>query len=287
MAKNAKAAPSRNAVAVREPSKNEIASMAHFENVPTGLENVTTKDLLIPRLTILQELSPQLNEDKPEYIDGATVAMICDTAAGKVWEKIEFIPVYYARIFLEWAPRKSGDGLVANHGMDESILKKAERDERDGKLYIGDNILAETATYYGLNVTNDFQPSFIPLTSTNLKISKRWMNAITGEKLTRADGSKFAAPLFYRSWLMDVATAKNNQGEWGAPRFAPGTPILELDPSKKLLQSCIDFHDQAKNGIVQGDFNKASAAENAGDEEETPPARGKASGGKNKNQNRM
>jgi hypothetical protein len=36
-----------------------------------GFENVTNNDILIPRISILQDLSPQVKEEKAEYIEGA------------------------------------------------------------------------------------------------------------------------------------------------------------------------------------------------------------------------
>ena len=81
-----------------------------------GLENVSTSDLLIPRITILQSLSPQLQRNKSEYIEGAQSGDLCDVGLGELLPKpLWVLPVYFKKQWLEWAPRASNKGLVAMH----------------------------------------------------------------------------------------------------------------------------------------------------------------------------
>ena len=130
-----------------------------IETGNTGLENVTANNLLIPRITILQGLSPQVQRKKAEFIEGAEIGDFCDTAIGDLYKEMVVIPVYFADILLEWAPRASGKGLVANHGMNRDILKECVQDDKR-RWYHGKeanaettNIISETATFYCLNVT--------------------------------------------------------------------------------------------------------------------------------------
>jgi tetratricopeptide (TPR) repeat protein len=63
-----------------------------------GLENVTSRDLIIPRLTIIQALSPQVKSNKPEYIAGAKVGDICDVSTGELFDPpLIFLPVHYMK----------------------------------------------------------------------------------------------------------------------------------------------------------------------------------------------
>jgi hypothetical protein len=51
------------------------AGAQDFEaHAAAGMEDVSSKDVIIPRLTLLQTLSPQLNKKKGEYIEGADIS---------------------------------------------------------------------------------------------------------------------------------------------------------------------------------------------------------------------
>jgi hypothetical protein len=118
---------------VAAPAKKQENAVAAYSDVfaahaGDGLENVTASDLIIPRLAILQDLSPQVKKTKPEYIEGAQVGDICDVGTSELFEPpLIFLPVHYVKQWLEWAPRASGKGLVKIHN-DNSILEKCTRD---------------------------------------------------------------------------------------------------------------------------------------------------------------
>lgn len=225
------------------------------DSAGVGFENVTAQDVVIPRITILQALSPQLKKKDPQYIEGAEVGHFCDVATGDLFEEsLELIPVYFARVYLEWAPRSTGKGLVRHHGTDPSILAQCSPDDKGRNVLPNGNYIAETATFYCLNATAGFRRCFVPLSSTQLKAARRWMTQLTAEKLTRRDGSQFTPPIFFRAWKATATDESNNEGDWKGWRFEPSTPIMELDPTKGLLEAAKEFHEQCKNGAVTGDM---------------------------------
>jgi len=44
-----------------------------------GSEDVSAKDMIMPRVDVLQALSPQINKKKPEFIEGAEQGQIFNT----------------------------------------------------------------------------------------------------------------------------------------------------------------------------------------------------------------
>lgn len=250
--------PDKNAANVpATQAGGALADPSVFEGLPTGYENVSAKDLIIPRLVVLQGLSPQLNKNKPEYIKGAASGDFCDIAAQEVWkEGLTLLPCYYATVYLEWAPRDSGKGLIANHGTDaERAHKNASMNEKRQWITSEGNLIAETATFFCLNMSAGGRRSFVPLSSTALKDGRQWMTLITNEKLTRKDGSSFTAPLFYRTWIATTVGKSNAQGDWNGWKFKPGLTTWELG-GQALLDEAVDFHRQAKEGLVQGSFDQ-------------------------------
>lgn len=252
-----------NVPAKIEPKGTDLASPnTDFfgEFAGAGLENVKSSDLLIPRLTIIQALSPQLLKKKSEYIEGAEVGDIVDVGTGDLFkEGIAFLPVYYRKDWLEWAPRASGEGLVAIHS-DPAILEQTTRNERKQAVLENGNIISETAQFFGINLTADRRLCFIPFSSTQLKKARKWVTLATSEKLRRADGSEYVAPLFFRSYNLTTAEENNNQGEWSGWNIARGLALPELDASmvgqswENLGREAVAFRETLIAGQVRGDM---------------------------------
>lgn len=242
------------------PAKPDNAEALAIFDKPgvTGLENVKAQDVMIPRLVILQKLSPELDRHKPNYIPSATEGLFCDTATGEVWEQsLIILPCFYSRIYLEWAPNRQG--LVANHGTSSEILKKCTQDDKRRFFLPNGNLIAETATYYVLNLLAGNRRSFIPLASTQLRAARRWMTSITGERIKRPDGSEFTPPIYYRAWQATTVSQSNVQGAWYGWKFDPGPTVLEIDSSQRLLQEARAFATDVRDGLVAGDLRDLEA----------------------------
>jgi hypothetical protein len=135
------------------------AGAQDFEaHAAAGMEDVSSKDVIIPRLTLLQTLSPQLNKKKGEYIEGADIGMICDLGTGDLFpDDLLFLPVHYRKDFLEWAPRSTGKGLIAIH-TDPRVLDTCKKDEKNKMVLPNGNYIAETAQWFGLNLSAGRRP---------------------------------------------------------------------------------------------------------------------------------
>lgn len=242
-------------------------SFSSYENA--GLENVTSADIIVPRLNILQSLSPQLNPKKPEFINGSSVGDICDVGTGEIFkEGILFLPVYYRKDYLEWAPRSSGKGLVAIH--DSSILDECTKNDKNQYMLSNGNYISETAQFFGLNITAKGRKSFIPMTSTQLKKARRLLTLSTGEKLDRPDGSTFTPPLFYRAYNLTTVVESNNEGEWSGWKVERGPTLPELAEQLgldwvALKEEAVKFLETLRAGNAKGDLSEVAEEVPAGE----------------------
>lgn len=250
----------KNELALAEKGNTSIAVADDFfqQNAGAGLDNVTAADMLVPRLTILQSLSPQLKKRDSAYIEGAEVGDICDVGTGQIFKELLFLPVYYRKDYLEWAPRASGGGLVQIHS-DAAILDRTTRNERNQPILDNGNLIAETAQFYGFNLSAGRQMCFIPMASTQLKKARKWITLAAGEKLKRGDGSEFVAPLFYRTYQLGVAEESNAQGEWAAWTVERGPALPEMDfdgtPWQAVAEQAAAFRLQVMGGEARGDVS--------------------------------
>jgi hypothetical protein len=96
------------------------------QNAGAGMENVSQKDLAIPRISIIQSNSPHVKKGEGKYIKGAEEGDFLDSVANAIFAKGDegfvFVPCSYRRANIEWIPRKKGGGFVADHGADDNIF---------------------------------------------------------------------------------------------------------------------------------------------------------------------
>lgn len=250
--------------AVAKKGSTALGNISDFEQaasgIGSGLENVTGADLLIPRLTILQGLSPQVTRGTPEYDESAKVGMVWDVGLEEGWnDPVPIIPVHYVKQFLEWAPRNSGKGLQGIHD-DPAILDKCVRDDKNRMVLPSGNYIAETAQLYCLNVAADFRRSFIPMTSTQLKKARRLLTLASSEKVKRSDGSEFTPPLYYRQYILTTVPESNAEGNWMGWKIERGEPITELPNWNILLEDIRTFREALTSGRARGDMAEEAHA---------------------------
>lgn len=256
------------AVAKKPDSKTDVGKVSSAfldmagDVAGTGLENVTANDLLIPRLTILQALSPQLKRQKAEFMEGAKEGDIVDVGlAQNFGDKVTIIPVHYEKKWLQWAPRASGKGLQGIHD-DDSIMAKTSKNEKNQPVLENGDLISETAQIYCMIVDANYRKAFIPMTSTQLKKARRLLTLATDERLQRPDGSEFTPPLFYRQYVLGTIPENNQEGDWIGWTVERGDPIDTLPNFENVMRQIKDFRESLTSGDIKADI--ASMAEEAG-----------------------
>lgn len=252
------------AVAKKGGNKLPAESDLFEQYASAGLEEVKASDMLIPRLTILQSLSPQLNKKRSEFIEGSEIGSIADVGTGEIFpDGVLFLPVLYRKDFLEWAPRASGKGLVAVHN-DPKILDACSRNEKNQPVLPSGNYISETAQFFGLNLSAGRRKCFVPMASTQLKKARRWITLATSEKLNRADGTEFTAPLFYRAYMLTTAEESNAEGEWAGWKIERDVTAVEAAqtlgvPWPIVRGEIVEFLESLQRGEAKADIQEPGA----------------------------
>lgn len=240
----------------------------------SGMENVTSADLLIPRLTILQGLSPQLNKNKAEFIKGAESGDIVDVSSGELFkDPILFLPVYYRKDYIEWAPRDSGKGLIRIHSTPE-ILESCRFDEETRRHFTREgNYVAETAQYYGFNLsTDDLRQCFIPMASSQLRASKQWNTLARNQRVDTPKG-KVVPAFWYRTYRLSTVARTNAKGDWNGWGIEADMTLLEYaeetgNPARDLFNNAKSFRDALVAGEVRGNLAPDEAEATVGSNDE-------------------
>jgi hypothetical protein len=245
------------------PATAGAFDMSRFQTGSTGLEKVTSNDLLIPRIVILQGLSPQCTQGKPEYNEDLRPGMFFDVGLSESFGKgpLAFLPVAFDKKWIEWAPRDSGKGLQNIYDTDE-IMDQTEPDQNGRDMLPNGNYVVETSQVYGLNLNAKLRPSFISFTSTQLKKARRWMTLATTQTIEMPDGNEVAAPLWYRAYKLGTVGESNSKGAWIGFTIEPWKAIPEFateeEPQKaeRLFAAVTKFRESIERGEVKADTSQ-------------------------------
>lgn len=192
----------------------------------TGMERVSTEDLGIPFLVIIQKGSPEVDKTHKDYptkkISGAEAGDVINTVSRVILHKHEgepiiFVPCTYERMFPEWRPRDSGGGFVKHH-RDSSILTQCQRSEEDGRDYLPNgNVIVTTAYFFGFvihDAASSPDPCVISMSSTQLKAARAWLNIIMGLKVDSPSKGRITPPMFSHKYALTTIPQQNAEGSW-------------------------------------------------------------------------
>ena len=229
---------------LKVPSPAEVTELeeAFTLDAGKGFEEVTTADIQIPFLRIIQAMSPQINKKDPSYIEGASQGDIFNTVTSKYWdgeEGVVVLPVYYQMKQLEFIPRTQGGGFVGELSADSQEVKTAVRDKDTGlELLTNGNELVRTAQYYVKIVhdENNLENAIIDMKKTQLKKYRLWMSMMT---MQRHNG--VALPMYANTYRLKTVEDGNDKGSWNTWSISHENrvPSLEAYNDAKNLHGSI------------------------------------------------
>tara|TARA_Y100000114_G_scaffold22746_1_gene18474 strand:- start:10137 stop:10883 length:747 start_codon:yes stop_codon:yes gene_type:complete len=219
----------------------------------TGLENVTSDDLAIPFIRVLQAMSPQVNKRAPEYVEGAEVGMLYNTVTNAIYDGekgVKIIPCSYNKRYLEWIPREKGGGLVtADH--DADIVRQCKKSDQ-GVLYLENgNTIDETAQFFILLLDEKDGPQqcVLSFSRSQLGVARKWNTILRMSKIQNSAGVSVPAPMFAFKYLLTTTELSNDKGTW----FGFNVTQLEqiTGSEKSIALQAKDFMVAAKAGDVK------------------------------------
>ena len=220
----------------------EVFSLAEAKQ-GDGLSNVSTKDVMIPRIKLLQKMSPECdNESLPQAVPG----QIFNSASQNVYDGptgIRVVPCEYLRTYVEWAPEGTGNKAPVNvHPATSDIMSKSKRSPTDNRFYLDNgNYVEETANHIVLvldDKNNVESRGILTMKSSQLKKSRQWNYMMM--TATMENGGKTITPpsyaIVYRlSTLVEETNGKKYYG-WTVSKegFVPTKEVFKTGESFAL-----------------------------------------------------
>lgn len=172
------------------------------ETSERGSENVGLDDVTIPRLEVIQSLSPQRKKNDPAYIEGAEEGMLFNSATSELFKGAVYIcPVYFRKEWVIWKDRNQGGGFKGAFSSPDLAQAELESMEQPA----GHDIV-DTHQHFCLLIAEDGSVSEIVLSMSRskMKISR---NLNTQVRL--AGGDRFS-----RIYKLSAVEDKSDKGEY-------------------------------------------------------------------------
>ena len=194
----------KNQVAVKEEFQLMSDTLPDYmKQGNRGAENVGTEDMIVPRIELIQALSPARKKSDPAYIEGAEEGMLYNNVTRALYgTEVTVIPVYYTKQFLVWKDRKLGGG--GSNGFRGAFATEAAARDAIAQLAEDGLEVADTAQHFVL-VRNgdDWQEAVVSMSKSKIKVSKRWNSLM---RLTNTDS-------FSRAYKLSATVETNARNE--------------------------------------------------------------------------
>lgn len=250
--------PKDAAVATRGPVAISTERPDHLKKGGArGRENISAEDITLPRLEVVQDLSPQIKDSKSEFIPGARPGDLINSVTKEIYPRpVFFIPVQFVKQYNLWKLRKFGGGFMGTYAseaeaaaeLDLRVPNASERDQYE---------ILDTPVFYGLvvviegDVLADIQRISVSMPRTKAKHARRLNTLID---MTREDA-------FNRVYAISTVLDKNKAGQ----EFYNYTIDQLGFPNEQMVTAAEAFYKQVTSGVkVKVDQTGASA-------EDVPP----------------
>lgn len=170
-----------------------------------GLENMEARDMVIPRLIIMQGLSPAVVAG--EAVIGEIRSSVTKEVILGRDEECAFIPIYHYKEWISWADRSSNEGILDRSMDPDSELAQAalRGDKREDDRGREVRVVTEYHNFAVLvpNISLEF-PMILSCARTNHKKGRQLL------ALARYRGNR---PLFAGKYLMSASMETNKAGD--------------------------------------------------------------------------
>lgn len=198
-----------------------------------GLD-ATQDEIILPRITLLQNLSDAVTKGNPKKIEGAEAGDLLEVITETVYKAeqgILFIPVKMFVSYIEWEGEPKGK-IVNNYGDDATFYmqqKNAGKINAKGKV-IGTNAsrtIEKNINYYGYifnEKSNEISPVLIPFSKTKVKVAQKFNTMILSKKLEGKNLPPFS--FIYRIFSV---LEQNEKGSWANFKIENHKSLFDLE----------------------------------------------------------
>lgn len=206
--------------------------LAESKDVGLGNENVGADDQQIPRLNLLQALSPQLDD-----VEGAKAGLFHNSVTDELYPNVAVINLFYKKEFTIWRKRNKGGGYCGAYETNDAATAHVESLPGSPDDYD----IQDTAKHACLLLNSEtgevIQPIMVYLKGSGMTVSRNWnsqINSFNGDH-----------PRFSSIWTLTSIKKTKDQDSWFVVKVSDGSWV----PSEKLYNTAKEFYETIKGSI--------------------------------------
>lgn len=188
---------------------DEMAALFE-EQAGAGTENTTAEDIQLPMLKQVQDISPERDEEAPEYIEGAETGDFFNSVTRDLYSgDLEIIPANVRKTVVAFTPRAQGGGFLGEFESKEQALEYL-----DSPAELKET--TELALLYREADVEDaaWRPAIMPATGTKQKPLRALMTQLLALRVPVGEDKKVQPPIYGTRFIMSSVRAKNAKGTY-------------------------------------------------------------------------
>lgn len=197
-----------------------------------GSEDVGTKDMILPRVDVLQALSPQIKKSDAAFIPGAEQGQIFNTVTGEIYgSSVTFIPVLFRKEWVVWKLKSAGGGFC---GAFQTELEA--QTFRQNLPNPDDHEAVETHQHFAMLLTDHGpEEAVFSMSKSKLKVSRALNTLIQIAGVDR----------FAKAYRLDAIETSSDKGDFWSYKARPVGFA-----SKELYERGKNLYDMIKAGAA-------------------------------------
>lgn len=254
-AKKAEQKPSQALTVSGSTVDDELLGLLQ-EDQGLGVDDMGSDDLAIPRLSILQALSPAVNKRDDAYIEGAEPGKIVESVSKELidGEKgFSFIPVAYRKTHVAWKPRSEGGGFAGDLGLDYDLQGGCARNEKGDWVNDQGNLVVLTYEYLISVIADDdsVASALMSLSKSQIRKAKQ-LNTMLKTAQPVVNGQRRTnLPIFFHKVHAVTVPESNDQGNWFGWKFKIDGSVFDLPEGAEIYKACRDLREAFASGVLR------------------------------------
>lgn len=236
---------------IRTKDHSEVAIPDFLQNSRgLGNENITRDDISIPRIGIVQSLSPERQKADSKYIPGCEEGQFFNTVTREILpDSFRFIDIFYSKTFGVFTRREFGGGFRGQFPSAVDAQSFINTQDNPAQLEVIDT---------GIHVIVRLDDAGAPLETaivmfnkSKLKVSRQINTILKGKGSAR----------FATIWEMSAVPEKSAKGPYYNFKVADKGWVTNKD----LFDYCLKAYTEIKDKDLSASAEAASRAESADD----------------------
>lgn len=177
--------------------------------VSKGNENLSSEDMAIPYISLLQSISKPCVKGSSEYIKGAEAGQFYNTVTKELKDSMLCANMFYDSVYAVNKKRELGDDYQGEHVSTEDAISHLESEGLNPNDYDIKEVHKHTLAIFN-EATGELESAAIfSFRNTALKSSRMWNTQIVS---SYPNADRFAG-----IWKLTPKLNSNNMGQWYTP----------------------------------------------------------------------